>query len=64
MEELYAHFGFEWSADIRGRMQIHLENHPREKHGKHAYTLEQFGLSHEQHGPLFADYRERFCLGS
>jgi len=64
MEELYAHFGFEWSADVRDRMHDYLENHPREKHGKHAYTLEQFGLSHEQHGPLFAGYRDRFGLDS
>ena len=62
MEELYAHFGFEWSSDLRDRMQSYLKNHPREKHGKHSYTLDEFGLSHEEHGPLFAAYRERFGL--
>ena len=51
MEELYAHFGLEWSANVRDRMHNYLQNHPREKHGKHAYTLEQFGLSHEQLAP-------------
>ncbi len=64
MEELYAHFGFEWSSGVRDRMQSYLKNHPREKHGKHTYTLEQFGLSHEKHGPLFAGYRGRFGLDS
>jgi hypothetical protein len=60
IEELYGHFGFEWSLDVRNRMHTYLQNRPREKHGKHSYTLEEFGLSREQHGPLFADYCERF----
>ncbi len=62
IEELYEHFGFEWSPDSRDRMHTYLENRPREKHGKHSYTLEEFGLSREEHGPLFADYCERFGL--
>jgi hypothetical protein len=60
IEELYGHFGFEWNADIRDRMSAYLKNRPREKHGTHQYTLEEFGLSREEHGPLFADYCERF----
>ncbi len=64
IEELYGHFGFEWNADIRDRMQTYLQNRPREKHGKHSYTLEEFGLSREEHGPLFADYCQRFGVES
>ena len=62
IEELYRHFGFEWNAALRHRMHSYLQNRPREKHGKHRYTLEDFGLSRELHGPLFADYCERFGL--
>jgi hypothetical protein len=62
IEQLYSHFGFEWSSDIRDRMSSYVQNRPREKHGKHSYTLEEFGLSREQHGPLFADYCERFGI--
>jgi len=64
IEQLYGHFGFEWSPDIRDRMSTYVQNRPREKHGKHSYTLEEFGLSREEHGPLFADYCKRFGLGS
>ena len=60
IEELYGHFGFEWNADIRNRMETYLQSRPREKHGKHSYTLEEFGLSREEHGPLFAEYCQRF----
>jgi hypothetical protein len=64
IEELYGHFGFEWSLDVRNRMHTYLQNRPREKHGKHSYTLEEFGLSREEHGPLFAEYCQRFGVKS
>lgn len=57
---MYQHFGFELSEDSASAMKHYLDNRPRSKHGKHHYTLEQYGLSEEQHGPLFAEYRERF----
>lgn len=62
IEELYEHFGLEWNENIRERMHNYLKKRPREKHGKHHYTLQDFGLSLEEHGPLFADYCERFGL--
>jgi hypothetical protein len=43
-------------------MQGYLDSRPRGKHGEHHYTLEKFGLSQKQHGPLFADYCQRFDL--
>jgi hypothetical protein len=64
IEQLYGHFGLEWSSEIRDRMNTYLHNRPREKHGTHTYTLEEFGLSAEQHGPLFADYCRRFGVRS
>jgi hypothetical protein len=45
-------------------MHTYLQNRPREKHGKHSYTLEEFGLSREEHGPLFAEYCQRFGVKS
>ena len=62
IEQLYDHFGFEWSDDTRDRMHRYLQTRPRDKHGTHKYTLEEFGLSTEQHGPLFADYCKRFGI--
>ncbi len=60
IEKMYAHFGFDFSDELRARMQSYLDDRPREKHGKHSYTLADYGLSKEEQGPLFAAYRERY----
>ncbi len=60
IEKMYAHFGFDFSDELRQRMQNYLDSRPREKHGKHSYTLEDYGLSKEKHGPLFSEYCERY----
>lgn len=57
---MYAHFGFELSEEARTRMADYLAQRPRDKHGVHRYTLDDFGLSQTQHKPLFTAYRERF----
>ncbi len=62
IQSLYRHFDFDFSDTVRGAMQDYLDNRPRDKHGEHHYTLEKFGLSEHQHGPLFADYCRRFGL--
>lgn len=59
---LYAHFGFDFSAEARQAMERYLAQRPREKHGVHRYTLEEFGLDKARHGGLFEDYRRRFGL--
>jgi hypothetical protein len=60
IERMYAHFGFAFSDELRQRMQRYLDNRSREKHGKHSYALEDFGLSKERNGPLFSKYCERY----
>ncbi|WP_101758837.1 sulfotransferase [Oceanicoccus sp. KOV_DT_Chl] len=62
IEKIYRHFDFEFTDIARSAMQHYLDNRPREKHGKHHYTLEQFGLNRDKHGPLFSDYCQRFGL--
>ena len=62
IENLYGHFDFDFSDTVRVAMQDYLDNRPRNKHGEHHYTLEKFGLSQQQHGPLFTDYCKRFDL--
>jgi hypothetical protein len=60
IEKLYHHFGFYFSAEARQAMQDYLDNRPRDKHGRHQYTLKDFGLSREKHGSLFSDYNQGF----
>jgi len=64
IEDLYEHFGFEFSDEVRQSMQKYLDKRPRDKHGEHQYTLEKFGISEQQHGSLFTDYSNRFGFES
>jgi hypothetical protein len=61
---IYAHCGMEFDDVARKATLDYIKNRPREKYGKHSYTLEQFGLSAGQIRPMFADYAQRFeaCL--
>lgn len=62
IERLYAHFDFEFTPEARLAMERYLAQRPREKHGVHRYTLEEFGLGKASHGGLFEDYCRRFGL--
>jgi hypothetical protein len=42
-------------------MEAYIRNRPRDKHGVHSYSAEQFGLSEQRHGEVFAPYRQRFA---
>lgn len=62
VRRLYAHFGGELSAEIEERMRRFLAANPRDKHGRHHYSLAQFGLEADRESPRFDRYRERFHL--
>lgn len=62
IERMYAHFGFDFTPEARQAMSAYLDRRPRDKHGAHHYSLEQFGISRERHGALFADYCKHFNL--
>ena len=57
---MYEYFNFELPKQTAAAMQHYLDKRPREKHGKHRYTLEQFGLSKTKQAPLFEHYRQRY----
>ena len=42
------------------RMQEWLDDNPRGKHGKHEYSLEQYGLTEEDVVRAFLPYYQRF----
>jgi hypothetical protein len=64
VEQIYARFGLELSAEARARMEGYLERHPRDEHGKHRYSLEAFGLDEAAVNAAFKGYRERFGIES
>jgi hypothetical protein len=58
--DLYQHFGLNLNDKSREKMQFFIDNRPRTMHGKHVYTMEEFGLTEEKQGPLFSDYRKKY----
>ena len=36
--------------------------HPKDKHGRHRYTLAEFGLDRDEEAERYRSYRERFGL--
>ena len=57
---VYEHFGLELTPAVEQGVRDYLAANPRDKHGAHAYTLEEFGLDRDEVDAAFAGYRERF----
>ena len=62
MRKLYAHFDEPLTAEAEARMRRMLADNPQGKHGKHAYTLAEFGLTAEGVRKHFRDYCECFKI--
>jgi hypothetical protein len=62
VERVYAFLGWPLSDEARARMQAFLAANPKDKHGAHRYTLEQFGLDGDRLAARFQAYCERFSL--
>ena len=62
MERLYAWDGEELTADVEKRMRHWIVENPQDKHGRHSYTLAEYGQSVEAVQPYFADYIERYAV--
>ncbi len=62
--EALAHFDIESSAEGIAAMTDWHNNHPPERHGKHDYSPEDFGLSKQSLADAFVDYRERYSIPS
>jgi hypothetical protein len=60
VERVYDFLGWPFSAAARTTMSNFLAGNPKNKHGVHSYTLEQFGLSRSAEAARFARYCERF----
>jgi hypothetical protein len=57
---IYAHFGLELGAEAESRMRGFLADNPQGKHGKHTYTLEEFGLDRATERERFRFYQEYY----
>ena len=62
IRRVYTHFGLPLTAEAERRLRGHLAGNPQHKHGRHAYSLEAFGLDAASLDPYFRSYREFFAV--
>jgi hypothetical protein len=62
IRSIYSSAGKELSDEAQAEMTQWLDSNPQGKHGKHVYSLENYGISKADVENLFADYVERYQL--
>lgn len=62
VNRIYAHYDLEMSDDTARVMQDWLAANPQGKHGKHAYSSEEYGISDDDVRNGFADYIKQYDL--
>ncbi len=62
IEAIYSARGTPLGDESRAAMAQWLAEHPRGKHGKHEYRLEDYGVSRAEVEVLFGDYVKRYKL--
>jgi hypothetical protein len=62
VRRLYDHFDLPLSAAAEEAMRRHLAENPKDKHGRHAYSLSAFGLDPADIGHRFKTYTEYFGI--
>jgi len=62
IRNIYAHFGQKLSNLHETNIQAWLKFNPQNKHGRHRYSLEEFGISAKQIDELAELYRERYDI--
>lgn len=60
VHRVYRHFGLDVTPAVEQGVRTYLADNPRDKHGGHSYSLEEFGLDPGQVDDAFAGYRARF----
>jgi hypothetical protein len=62
MRKLYAHFDEPFTPQAEAAMTRLLADNPQGKHGKHVYSLAEFGLTEAGVREHFGDYCERYRI--
>ncbi len=62
MRALYERFDTPFTAEAEAGMEAMMAYNPKGKHGKHEYTLEEFGLSAKWVRDHFKEYTDRFAI--
>lgn len=59
-QRIYQHFGIPMSDEALRRMRAFIAANPRDRHGTHRYTLEQFGLDRPTERARYRFYQDYF----
>ncbi len=62
VENIYSHFGKEVRTLHKKNMQAWLKFNPKNKHGRHDYSLSDYGLNPDQIKEQFKDYIARYNI--
>ncbi len=62
VRRIYAHLGFDFTAEAAARMSRFVAENPQNKHGEHRYSLAQFGLDREEERQRYEVYRTHFGI--
>ncbi len=62
VDTIYRYFGLTLDEDSRQAMHTFLTENRRNRHGKHHYTAEEYGLDNQALSHHFADYIRQFSL--
>ena len=58
VENIYKKFGWELTDITKDKMKKFLAENPKDKHGNHDYSLEDFGLNDAKINDLFSEYND------
>jgi Sulfotransferase family len=64
MPSVFDGIDLEWTPLVEERVRSWRDDNPQGKRGKHAYTLEEYGLERDQVAEAFSSYTERFNIPS
>jgi len=64
IRQIYEYFGYSFDGQFEARIVKWMDENPKEKHGTHRYSLEDFGLTPEKVGSHFSDYCNEFGIVS
>jgi len=64
IRRIYEYFGYPFSEEFKTRIVKWLDENPKEKHGIHRYSLDQFGLTPDSVAKQFAAYCREFGVVS
>jgi len=62
MRRVYEHFDYPLPPDFQQRANTWVTHHPKDQHGRHVYTMDQFGLTPAMIDRAMADYCREYHI--